>query len=275
MSNCKLIIFSDIHYLDERPEELTFRLNRKLTQYSVEIVDKLINKINKEKPDVSICLGDLIEDKFNHDKDKENYTYIWNKLKNIQVPFYSVIGNHDLRTMNSRRELEEIMGYKNATFSFDLKGYHFIILTTDIREDLGGDDGGVYKAQCMSEREINWLKEDLDKNKLPCVIFTHFGLAEDKQIGNYWFEKKLEAGLMNNRKEVKNIIKGDNNIIAVFSGHQHWTKQLNEDGKDYYILGSLTENVDMQGIPDGVYLEVKLEDRNVEIIENHIKIGDE
>ena len=275
MSNCKLIIFSDIHYLDERPEELTFRLNRKLTQYSVEIVDKLINKINKEKPDVSICLGDLIEDKFNHDKDKENYTYIWNKLKNIQVPFYSVIGNHDLRTMNSRRELEEIMGYKNATFSFDLKGYHFIILTTDIREDLGGDDGGVYKAQCMSEREINWLKEDLDKNKLPCVIFTHFGLAEDKQIGNYWFEKKLEAGLMNNRKEVKNIIKGDNNIIAVFSGHQHWTKQLNEDGKDYYILGSLTENIDMQGIPDGVYLEVKLEDRNVEIIENHIKIGDE
>ena len=275
MSNCKLIIFSDIHYLDERPEELTFRLNRKLTQYSVEIVDKLINKINKEKPDVSICLGDLIEDKFNHDKDKENYTYIWNKLKNIQVPFYSVIGNHDLRTMNSRRELEEIMGYKNATFSFDLKGYHFIILTTDIREDLGGDDGGVYKAQCMSEREINWLKEDLDKNKLPCVIFTHFGLAEDKQIGNYWFEKKPEAGLMNNRKEVKNIIKGDNNIIAVFSGHQHWTKQLNEDGKDYYILGSLTENIDMQGIPDGVYLEVKLEDRNVEIIENHIKIGDE
>ena len=275
MSNCKLIIFSDIHYLDERPEELTFRLNRKLTQYSVEIVDKLINKINKEKPDVSICLGDLIEDKFNHDKDKENYKYIWNKLKNIQVPFYSVIGNHDLRTMNSRRELEEIMGYKNATFSFDLKGYHFIILTTDIREDLGGDDGGVYKAQCMSEREINWLKEDLDKNKLPCVIFTHFGLAEDKQIGNYWFEKKPEAGLMNNRKEVKNIIKGDNNIIAVFSGHQHWTKQLNEDGKDYYILGSLTENIDMQGIPDGVYLEVKLEDRNVEIIENHIKIGDE
>ena len=275
MSNCKLIIFSDIHYLDERPGELTFRLNRKLTQYSVEIVDKLINKINKEKPDVSICLGDLIEDKFNHGKDKENYTYIWNKLKNIQVPFYSVIGNHDLRTMNSRRELEEIMGYKNATFSFDLKGYHFIILTTDIREDLGGDDGGVYKAQCMSEKEINWLKEDLDKNKLPCVIFTHFGLAEDKQIGNYWFEKKPEAGLMNNRKEVKNIIKRDNNIIAVFSGHQHWTKQLNEDGKDYYILGSLTENIDMQGIPDGVYLEVKLEDRNVEIIENHIKIGDE
>ena len=127
MSNkCRLIIFSDIHYLDKRPEKLDFNLSRKLTQYSVEVIDKLINKINEDKPDVSICLGDLIEDTFNHDLDIINYTYIWNKLKNIQVPFYSVMGNHDLRTMNSRKELEKIMGYQNATFSFNLKGYHFI-----------------------------------------------------------------------------------------------------------------------------------------------------
>ena len=273
MSNkCRLIIFSDIHYLDKRPEKLDFNLGRKLTQYSVEVIDKLINKINEDKPDVSICLGDLIEDTFNHDIDIINYTYIWNKLKNIQVPFYSVMGNHDLRTMNSRKELEEIMGYKNATFSFDLKGYHFIILTTDIREDLGEDDGGIYKAQCMSEKEIAWLKEDLEKNQLPCIIFTHFGLAEDRQIGNYWFEKNPEDGLMSNRKEVKKIIKSNENIIAIFNGHQHWTKQLKEDGKVYYIVGSLIDNVDMQGIPDGVYLEVELQDRNVKIIEKHIQV---
>lgn len=272
MSKCKLIIFSDIHYLDKRPEKLDFNLSRKLTQYSVEIIDKLIIKINEEKPDISICLGDLIEDTFNHDKDIINYTYIWNKLKNIQVPFYSVIGNHDLRTMNSRKELEEIMEYKNATFSFNLNGYHFIILTTDIREDLGGDDGGIYKAQCMSEKEISWLKEDLDKNKLPCIIFTHFGLAEDKQKGNYWFERSPEEGLMNNRKQIKEIIKNNDNVIAIFNGHQHWTKQINEEGKNYYIVGSLTDNTDMLGIPDGVYLEVEFEDRNVKIKKENIKI---
>ena len=274
MSKCRLIVFSDIHYLDERPNKLDFNLSRKLTQYSLEIIEKLINIINKRKPDVSICLGDLIEDTFNHDKDIINYTYIWNILKKINIPFYSVIGNHDLRTMNSRKEIEEIMGYKNATFSFDLNGYHFIILTTDIREDLGGNDGGIYKAQCMSEKEIDWLKEDLIKNRLPCIIFTHFGLAEDKQIGNYWFEKNPEDGLMNNRQEVKEIIKSDDNVIAIFSGHQHWTKQLKEDGKNYYVVGSLTDNIDMLGIPDGIYLEVELTDRNVKIIEKHIKVED-
>ena len=239
MSKCRLIVFSDIHYLDERPNKLDFNLSRKLTQYSLEIIEKLINIINKRKPDISICLGDLIEDTFNHDKDIINYTYIWNILKKINIPFYSVIGNHDLRTMNSRKEIEEIMGYKNATFSFDLNGYHFIILTTDIREDLGGNDGGIYKAQCMSEKEIDWLKEDLIKNRLPCIIFTHFGLAEDKQIGNYWFEKNPE------------------------------------DGKNYYVVGSLTDNIDMLDIPDGIYLEVELADRNVKIIEKHIKVGRE
>lgn len=272
MSKCKLVVFSDIHYLDERPEKVDFNLSRKLTQYSIEVINKLIDKINTDKPDISICLGDLIEDTFDHDKDIVNFTYIWGKLKNIQIPFYSVIGNHDLRTMNSRQELEKIMGYENATFSFDLKGYHFIILTTDIREDLGGNDGGIYKAQCMSQKEINWLKEDLAKNKLPCIIFTHFGLAEDRQIGNYWFEKKPEDGLMNNRQEVKEITKLDDNVIAIFNGHQHWTKQLIEDGKSYYVVGSLTDNTDMLGIPDGIYLEIELEDRNIKIKERHIKV---
>ena len=272
MNTCKLIIFSDIHYLDKRPEQLDFNLKRKLTQYSGELVDKLISRINKEKPDISICLGDLIEDTFDYNKDILNYTYIWNKLKSIQVPFYAVIGNHDLRSMKTRKELEDIMGYKSATFSFDLKGYHFIILTTDIREDLGGDDGGIYKAQCMSKKEIKWLKEDLTKNKLPCILFTHFGLAEDKQIGNYWFERKPEDGLMNNRKEIKDILKTDDNIIAIFNGHQHWTKQLKEYQKTYYVVGSLTDNIHMTGIPDGIYLEVELVDRTVNIIEKHIKV---
>lgn len=272
MSKCKLIIFSDIHYLDERPNILDFNLSRKLTQYSVELMDKLITKINKDKPNLSICLGDLIEDTFNHDNDIINYTYIWNKLKDIQVPFYSVIGNHDLRTMNSRKELEEIMEYKNATFSFDLNGYHFIILTTDIREDSGENDGGIYKSQCMSEKELNWLKEDLSNNTLPCIIFTHFGLAEDKQKGNYFFEENPEYGLMNNRHKLKDIINFDNNVIAIFSGHQHWTKQIQETGKNYYLVGSLIDNVDMLGVPDGVYLEVGLEDRSVKVLEKHIKL---
>lgn len=275
MNKCKLIIFSDIHYLDKRPETVDVYLSRKLTQFSIPIIDKLIDEINIYKPDLCICLGDLIEDTLNHDKDIINFTYIWNKLKRIKVPFYSVLGNHDLRTMNSRHELEKIMEIENATVSFDLNSYHFIILTSSIGKNSNREDGGIYKAQCISEKEINWLKKDLAKNTLPCIIFTHYGLAEDKQIGNYWFENEPQAGLIKNRKTIKKIIKKDNNVIAVFNGHQHWTKVLQEDGIDYYEVGSLTDNTEMLGIPDGIYLKVELEDRNLKIKEEHIKTNTE
>lgn len=59
------------------------------------------------------------------------------------------------------------------------------------------------------------------------------------------------------------------------SGHQHWTKQIQEDEKNYYIVGSLTDNVDMLGIPDGVYLEVEIQDRNIKVQEKHIKVENE
>ena len=35
---CKLIVFSDIHYLDKRPEKIDWVLARKLTQYGDEIL---------------------------------------------------------------------------------------------------------------------------------------------------------------------------------------------------------------------------------------------
>lgn len=57
----KLIIFSDIHYSSQN--ETSSKENRKLTQYAVPIVNKLINMINNSfKPDLVVNLGDLIED---------------------------------------------------------------------------------------------------------------------------------------------------------------------------------------------------------------------
>ena len=36
--------------------------------------------------------------------------------------------------------------------------------------------------------------------------------------------------------------------------------------------GSLTDNIDMLGVPEGIYLEVELEDREIRIQEKHIEI---
>lgn len=237
------------------------------------MLQKLIEKINNEiKPELVLNLGDLVEDFNDHDKDIINLNYIWNKFKNIKGKFYSCIGNHDLRSMSSRNEVEQIMGYEHSTFSFDIEGMHIVILGTYVNNDIGTESGGIFKTQFISEQDLNWLKEDLNVNKLPTIICTHFGVAEDDMKGNWWFETCPEHALLGNRKELKEIIKINKNILAVFSGHQHWTKKIVEDEIPYYVIGSMTENINNDDIPDGVYFVVEFDGEKLNVIEKHIKI---
>ena len=90
--------------------------------------------------------------------------------------------------------------------------------------------------------------------------------------GNWWFEKDKEEALLENRNELKEILESDKNIVAVFSGHQHWTKEIEENNIKYFIVGSLVENVNNDGIPDGIFLEVDIKDKNMEIKKRHISI---
>lgn len=271
--NCKLVIFSDLHYAPVRPVNNGSVIDRKLTDFALPLLEKLIEKINNDiKPDIVFNLGDLVEDFNDKQQDLANLKLIWNKVKEIKHPFYSLAGNHDLRSMDNRVEVEKIMGYKHSTFSVDFEGYHFILLGLEVKPDLGRAYGGIFKTQFLSDEDLIWLRNDLKNNSLPVIVLSHFGIAEDDMKGNWWFERNPDHALLGNRKELKEILIKDKNLIAVFSGHQHWTKSHIENGINYYVIGSLTENINDDGIPDGVYFEIELKDKNISILENHIRL---
>lgn len=269
----KIIIFSDLHYAPEKPIHNGSIIDRKLMEQAEPILDTLIDKINNQiKPDLVINLGDLIEDFNDYDKDLMNLNYIWNKLKNIESPFYSCIGNHDLRSMSSRNEIEKIMNYKHSTFSVNIKGMHIVILGTYVNNELDASDGGIPKTQFVSDEDIKWLENDLNKNELPTIICTHYGIAEDDMKHNWWFETNPEHALLGNRKKLKNIFKNNKKILAVLSGHQHWTKTIIENEILYYVIGSLTENINDDGVPDGVYFILEFDGIQLKITEKHIRL---
>lgn len=269
----KIVIFSDLHYAPERPINNGSKIERKLVEYAEPLIKELTNKINSEiKPDLVISLGDLIEDFKDHDKDITNFNYIWNELKSIKPKFYSCVGNHELRSMISRNEIEQIMGYKHSTFSVNIEGIHIIILGTDVNNNFSTNTGGILKTRFISDEDMNWIREDLKRNNLPVIICLHFGVAEDDMKENWWFESCPEHALLANRKELKDIIKNDGNVLAVFSGHQHWTKHIIEDKVSYHIVGSLTEDMYNNGIPDGVYFIVEVDGRKINVIEQHIRL---
>jgi hypothetical protein len=91
--------------------------------------------------------------------------------------------------------------------------------------------------------------------------------------GNWCVESCPETALLGNRQEVKKILASDKNILAVFSGHQHWTKCIKENNIPYYILGSLTENINNDGIPDGVYFIVDFDGQGLNVEAHHIRFN--
>ena len=247
----KLIVFSDLHYFAGDIETAIFNRSKKLVRYALPFLDSMINTANSDD-EVAACinLGDTIQDNQSREDDLQALRYIFGKLKEFSVPCYSLLGNHDLKMMNSREEVEQVLGYK-STFSLDLCGYHLVFLSTEVRCELGTDRGGCYKAQYMSDADLAWLREDLKNNTLPVLIFTHYPLAEDESVTD-------PCMFMKNRADVKSIIKEDKNVRAVISGHQHRTRTLTEDGIDYHLIGSPISCQKTPGIPDAVYLTVDI-----------------
>ena len=177
----KILVFADIHYYTGDLDNAIFNRKIKLVEYALPLLDELIRRANEEyNPDVCINLGDIIQDTQKHDEDIEALGFMFGKLEKFDAPCYSILGNHDLKMMDSTREVEALLGYEHATYSLDMGGYHLVFLTTEVRPELGLARGGCYKTQYLSDGDIEWLKLDLAKNELPTVIFTHFALAEDE-----------------------------------------------------------------------------------------------
>ena len=258
-------VFGDLHYLDEIPN---WPEKRKLVEYADELLDKLIKNTNSNNElDFVINLGDLIQATSNKNKDVNNLKYILDKLKNIKVPVYNILGNHELKSVDSNKELLNIFGYDRSSYSYDYDNYHFLIVGTDIYKD-----DQEFKTQYVSEKDLSWIREDLEKNKKKkIIVFCHFGIIDDQEImSNYWaYTAQGENLMLRNRKELLEIL-SKYNIIGMFCGHQHWTKIIPCHNYNCYMLGSLTENINNDGKPDGVFFDVTLEEDNIKVKENHI-----
>lgn len=264
MSKLKLCIFSDIHYIDKEPQWVK---KQKLVEYAEPLLEDLIIKVNDEiKPDICVHLGDMIQASNDREQNLKNISYIWKKCQLFKVPFFTLLGNHELKTEDNNKEVLKLIGYENATFSIDINGYHLIFLGTDVN-----NKDEKFKTQYVSEKDLNWLEDDLKQNKRT-IIFSHFGIAEDVNIeDNFWSRDGGESLMLRNRKKIKSLLR-NKNIIAVFVGHQHWTKTITEDGIDYYMIGSIVENMEQKGIPDGVFFEVEINENRINVKERHLKI---
>ena len=158
-----------------------------------------LDLIEKENPDFVIFLGDSFEEPGMPFEKIEIF------LKKIKVPIYFVPGNHDIYEDGSlegnyRKNVSKIL------FSdFVLKGTHFILLNTAIRQN---------KIYDVSNEQVEFVKAIYEKENTNKIIFMHNCLFYnyDNQFCN-----SKEFFITNNwNKELVPAIQ--NETLAVFVG---------------------------------------------------------
>ncbi|GAA4310102.1 hypothetical protein GCM10023149_04680 [Mucilaginibacter gynuensis] len=157
---------------------------------------------------------------------------VWDRfIAKTNLDVYSCIGNHDpwWKAPSANDEMYGVnyaakrLKMPNRYYSFDKKGWHFIILD-------GNNAGTKLDAEQMA-----WLKADLEKlpAKTPTLLMSHYPILSSTcawsggQHGDY---KELKALFYQHKDKVK----------VCLSGHQHLQDTVAYNGVSYYCNGSMS-----------------------------------
>ena len=231
----KFAFITDIHL---QPERL-----------ATEGFQQAIDTINKMNPDFVITGGDLIMDALEQTHGRADSLYkLYNKtVKNFEMPVYNTMGNHEIYGIYKKSgadrnhpEFGENMFEKRlgkSYYSFNHKGWHFIILNSVDETYIGGDyEGNVDKKQ------MEWLKKDLvDVDpKTPIVISTHIPFSTV-----FWriYDSPTKPNNSNivvkNTPEILKLFEG-HNLKLVLQGHMHIIEEVKVNGITYLTAGAIS-----------------------------------
>lgn len=222
---------TDIHLQPEKEAVLGFR--------------QAIDTINKLKPDFVITGGDQVMDALDQTYGRVDslYTLYKEVSGELDMPVYNTVGNHEVygwhrdeEGIESNPEFGKKM-YENKLgerfYSFDHKGWRFIILDAIYRSEEGHYIGKI------DQEQIGWLKEDLAKtDKLtPVAITVHIPFITSRaQLSQGSLAANSEGGVITNSLEVLTLF-SEHNLKLVLQGHLHFNEDLFLGNKVHFITG--------------------------------------
>jgi len=202
------IVWADPQVLDEEEIEM-------LKEVAAD-VKNTADQLKKEMPVHAIAVGDLVFDRL-HLFEPYKQT-----IKPIEVPFYQVIGNHDL-DFNNRSDERSADTYRKhfgpEYYSFNVGAVHYVVL-----KDVFYFGFSYRYMGYINERQLSWLEKNLSsvpKGSTVVVslhIPTMYGETEklSSPTGNY------SDRVVNNESLYKILAPYNTHILA---GHSH--KQWN------------------------------------------------
>lgn len=181
------------------------------------------------------------------------------KIDNAGIPFYPTIGNHDRFWAVEKDDplYNEGLFEKylhESYYSFDHKGWHFIVLNTAQTCD------GNY---CVGEEQKQWLASDLAKvdKQTPIVISVHvpfLSVYYPALQGEY-----TSTDTFSNFKEIWDMFE-NKNLKLVLQGHMHLYEEIKVKGVQFITAGAISASWwggSYHGTEEG-YLKVDINGNN-------------
>jgi 3',5'-cyclic AMP phosphodiesterase CpdA len=181
------------------------------------VLDKVIERVNAIKPDFVVQLGDKVCGSTDPEVLKKQFLIYRKKTAGFMPSLYEVPGNHDLPAKNCYPIYQEMIAPRRY-YSFDHKGCHFVVLSS---EEKIGPAGG------LGEEELDWLKEDLKEHSgLPAFVFMHRPL----------YRGVIQPYIVADAQELERVLQ-QNKIKYLFAGHEHRFGIAHQGNLTEYISG--------------------------------------
>ena len=196
-----------------------------VTMDGVERLKQVVSFANKSDVDFVLFEGDMTDDGTARSNDM-----VRSILKNLNKPYYVVVGNHDMYI--SPKIFESYYGPKEHIEN--VKGYQLLFIGINDRKN---EEGNVTK--------LNWSfdfsKADKDK---PTLVFIH-GPVRSIPTGCLYcrLEKDILAYGYGIRPELEKFA----NLIGVYSGHVHYDSERMINNTRYVTVNGLVD-VTVRGI---------------------------
>ncbi|HEY9790517.1 MAG TPA: metallophosphoesterase [Candidatus Obscuribacterales bacterium] len=223
----KIVLIADIHIGRAQPEPCT-----RLPERARGLLKYVVQRINTEmRPDLVVQLGDLIEAE-DEETDEENYETGLDLLRDLKMPCYQVVGNHDQANLSATK-LAGLLDRPKLYYSFDAGAFHFIVIFGQC------SDG---RAVVFDEQQ-KWLQQDLAASEKPAIVFTHLPLHDEEERANPSGETEPIAFSAEQKRIIRSILAGSGKVRAVFCGHLHKNELHTVDDICYVAIQSLVQNI--------------------------------
>jgi len=250
-------IATDSHYADRDS------VGARYYRGALDKMEEFVRVMNTEKVDFVIHMGDFKdEDQTQDERATLNYLRTIEEVySRFNGPRYHCIGNHDVDSITKTQFLLNIenagIPKENSYYSFDHKDLHIIVLDANFNKDGTNQyflDGADWQDTNLTDQQLNWLEEDLNKTSKRTLVFCHHPLFEFYRDG-YQFH-------VNDFEKAQRVFERSGKVLAVLQGHVHEERFKSINGIQY-----ITENgmVDYQGLENNSFSILEVQNKKMQL----------